>query len=491
MNSSAKGVVRIFDCTIVVILPDAEAQAAALPIDVVLLRLPPCVQSKILSSFLSRSLVEMKNLKIFKFAVASTLVLASYSCGGSKKSHLNGHYEESDAAKNANFKNAQRVSAEYAPAQGTIISAPLLNDYDKLDLIKSLMEKGIVWLVVAGNEESTQQQISKYLKKNGANIQNLKFVPATGASYTQSVWARDWSPLLAFPLKKESNALPRMLDLNYYNKRPLDDGAPRALANVESWGRVSVPVYNEGGNFMINSRGDCLMTTRVIDANAKAIKSDDQVLDAQGVSEYYKIFAGCTAVHIFPRMPEEGTGHIDMWAKFLNDDTILMNELSQKTLDTLSGSELATAKKIQKWLTERAVDLEKLGFKIERIPMPAPLYSGGQLVIRSYTNSLLMNGTALIPEYKSPAQVQFTRNIISENRISHIFAQENRKLTTAKNIQAQSWGVYPDSDYLPEYTASVKAAYEKFGFKAAFFESDDLIFMGGAIHCVTMQVPRL
>lgn len=433
----------------------------------------------------------MKNSKIFKMAVASALAIASYSCGDSTNSHLNGHYEESDAAKNENFKNAQRVSAEYAPALGTIISAPLLNDYDKLDLIKSLLENGIVWLVVAGNEESTQQKISQYLKKNGANIESLKFVPATGASYTQSVWARDWSPLLAFPLKEALNALPRMLDLNYYNKRPLDDSAPRALGKVESWSRVSVPVYNEGGNFMINSRGDCLMTTRVTDANAKAIKSDDQILDAQGVTEYYKTFAGCESVHIFPRMPEEGTGHIDMWAKFLNDDTILLNELTQKTLDTLSGGELETAKKIQKWLSERAADLEKLGFKIELIPMPAPLYSGGQLVVRSYTNSLFLNGTALIPEYKSPARAQFTRNSMSKNRIFDILAQESRVFAASKNIQIQSWGEYPDSDYSLEYKAIAKVAYEKFGFKAAFFESDDLIFMGGAVHCVTMQVPRL
>ena len=64
---------------------------------------------------------------------------------------------------------------------------------------------------------------------------------------------------------------------------------------------------------MNNMRGECMMTTRVTDANADVFKAGDMVLDAEDIKQYYGGFAGCAKTFIFPRMPTEGTGHIDMW----------------------------------------------------------------------------------------------------------------------------------------------------------------------------------
>jgi agmatine/peptidylarginine deiminase len=77
-------------------------------------------------------------------------------------------------------------------------------------------------------------------------------------------------------------------------------------------------------------------------------------------------------------------------------------------------------------------------------------------VFRSYTNSLLLNGTALIPRY----------------------------------IRSIS-GSYPDQSLQDSYEAEVRAIYESLGYKVVFIPSDGMIDNGGAVHCVTMQVPAV
>ena len=64
-------------------------------------------------------------------------------------------------------------------------------------------------------------------------------------------------------------------------------------------------------------------------------------------------------------------------------------------------------------------------------------------MFRSYTNSLLVNGTAFVPQYATD----------------------------------------------PVHGPRVEAIYQDLGFKVVWVPSDSLIRDGGAVHCVTMQVP--
>jgi agmatine/peptidylarginine deiminase len=165
---------------------------------------------------------------------------------------------------------------------------------------------------------------------------------------------------------------------------------------------------------------------------------DDHAIDAQ-----YRALAGCKRTRIFPRMPSEGTGHIDMWAKFLNNNTVLVNQLEPATAQT-DSSFSDNLQAIHAYLEARVADLQAMGLTVVRIPMPLPLAG----MTRSYTNSLLLNGTALVPVYRNPA---------------------------------------PDQDLFGDYERRVKAAYEAAGFKFVPILSDSMIAQGGAVHCVTMQ----
>ncbi len=73
-------------------------------------------------------------------------------------------------------------------------------------------------------------------------------------------------------------------------------------------------------------------------------------------------------------MPHEPKGHIDMWAKLLDDDTIIVSEIVEQTLALFKDSpkEMAGAREIQTYLNGRAEELATLGFRVQRVPMPLP-----------------------------------------------------------------------------------------------------------------------
>ena len=350
----------------------------------------------------------LKCRKITTLGLVSLVIGLSSCHSQQEQSRVDGHYEDSSAEEMANFIGAQTVVPEYESSSRVIIGSPLLQYYNKVDLVEAILDAGVDEVLVTvsqGASTSTSGPLFSRLRaKIGSRIDQVRAVnQAERGGLT--VWARDWAPLGA-----ETSGLGTfgdglsLVDFNYYPRRQADDATARALETVFSSKRISVPVYNEGGNFMINSSGDCMMSDRVVQANARKFFPNDLILDEAQIKTYYKQFAGCKSVYIFPRMPREGTGHIDMWAKFLDDQTVLVSEMRDDTLMTMpaTSSNRALALQVQKYLNDRADEIAALGFDVVRVPMPSPI-AGRLVVMRSYTNSLLANGTAIVPRYVKPA----------------------------------------------------------------------------------------
>ncbi|MFW7377459.1 MAG: hypothetical protein ACOH5I_01465 [Oligoflexus sp.] len=49
---------------------------------------------------------------------------------------------------------------------------------------------------------------------------------------------------------------------------------------------------------------------------------------------------------------------------------------------------------------------------------------------------------------------------------------------------------YDDAALIPAYEVEVVGVYQNAGYQVNFVQSDDLMAMGGAIHCVTMQMTK-
>ena len=392
------------------------------------------------------------------------LIVSSLACTDHvSSSRISGHTEDTSFEAIEEFRQQQSVIAEHAPSQGIVMSYTMFTEHQREDMATAFLKSGIesLWVVVpkAFTAAEEEQGLSKLYREAGSDRSKIKLLrqPVEGKLRE---WARDFAPLTARTAKGEL----RLLDFNYYSDRPADDSVPGELARMMKLQRVSVPVYNEGGNFMNNTEGACLMTDRVLRANdAKEVEAD-RILSKAEIESYYRDFAGCKSVQIFPSMPYEGTKHIDLWAKFIDDRTIIVADLEAKILDlpAYSPEDRSKVAEVREYLNARAAEIKALGFQVVRVPMPAPSFaSDGFNLFRSFTNSLILNGTVFIPRYRQPT-----------NPLDGINGQ------------------YLDASLQEAYHKDVERIHKELGLRVEWIDSDSLIAKGGAVHCTTMQIAR-
>ncbi len=259
----------------------------------------------------------------------------------------------------------------------------------------------------------------------------------TIACPVDSVWMRDYGPFGFSSLTDRSQDFARLdnqlgiIDTRYRHEayRINDDRLPTCLAELNGAERVAPNFILDGGNFMIDSAGSVFMTRRVLNWN--------QHLTESQVTQTVKAYFGAKQVHLleyagYPGSPADGTGHIDMFAKLLDDETVAIatsvvepfksngeNAIRYfSSLTTPSGRpyqivELRSAYNGQTWFT--------------------------------YTNSLIVNHALLLPTYQN-----------------------------YKNLNDEAIK-----------TLSSRTSYQVIG-----INSDVSIGAGGAIHCVTQQIPQ-
>lgn len=241
-----------------------------------------------------------------------------------------------------------------------------------------------------------------------------------------TVWVRDYGP---FGLT--ASGQPGIVDTIYrhYQYRRGDDAVPQVVAKTKNIPVFAMPLVLDGGNLMVDSKGNLFTTKRTYIWNSdKSTDEVDSLLKAYfGVKKVIALdYAG------YPGQPADGTGHIDMFAKLLNDNTVLIAVADKEPYK--SNSEKAIA-----WFNENSAPN---GDKYKVITVKG--WSGGAWY--TYTNSLLVNNVAIIPSYSGHA------------------AEE----------------------------AAAKAAYEEGipGVTVVPVPSDDSIRAGGSIHCTTQSIPR-
>ncbi|MDD5210599.1 MAG: agmatine deiminase family protein [Elusimicrobiales bacterium] len=255
-------------------------------------------------------------------------------------------------------------------------------------------------------------------------------VPA--ASYTRinapldTVWARDYGPVGL----SAGTGRPGIVDAIYrhYQYRRDDDAVPGVIGKTKNIGVYAMPIIMDGGNLLMDSKGNLFMTKRTYLWNSNM--SEEQVnnhlknyLKAKNIITFD--YAG------YPGEPGDGTGHLDMFVKLLNDHTVLISVADTEPFKSNSEKAIAYFK------GRKAPDGET--YKIITIKA---WYDGAWY---TYTNSLVVNNTAIISSFAGH--------------------------------QAED--------------AAAKAAYESAGFNVVQVPSDDSIVAGGAIHCVTQTIPVL
>ncbi len=307
-----------------------------------------------------------------------------------------------------------RLPAEYEPAGAVVVSWAAYTDMLTAIAQAVTGRAGARIWAVAGPESIPGVPAASYSKIN-AKI--------------NSVWTRDYGP---FGISAGQNKI-GIVDTVYrhYQYRTNDDAMPLNLGKA-----VGVSVYGsslilDGGNVMTDSAGNLFMTVRTYAWNSGM--SRDQV-DA-ALRQYFNVRNIYTFEYAgYPGEPSDGTGHIDMFMKLLNDHTVL---ISVADTEPFKGN------------AEKAIAFFKNRTAPDGQPYKVLTVKGWSSsgTWYTYTNSLIVNNVAIIPSYSGRAEEE----------------------------------------------AAARAAYEA-GMQNVIVvpvRSDSSIRAGGSIHCVTQVIPKM
>ena len=200
-------------------------------------------------------------------------------------------------------------------------------------------------------------------------MDNIEFITLS----TNSMWTRDYGPLGVF-----SGGTWGIVDHIYNRPRPLDDQVNWNLGTL--WGD---PVYgtdlvHTGGNFLYDGHGRGFSTDLVWDENPG--------LSAAEIEEEMEDYLGITDYVVLPDISPSGIHHIDCWMKLLDEETILVKEVSPSHphYDELE-SNVATLQALTNCYG-RPYDIVRI-------------YCGsiGGHSVAAYTNSMILNDKVFVP----------------------------------------------------------------------------------------------
>ena len=211
-----------------------------------------------------------------------------------------------------------------------------------LNIAKNAATVAEVWIIT--NPEAPEV-IKAGLEGVGMTPQEIadkvRFIPTA----IDSIWFIDSGPL---PIIDTATNTYAFADFRYYHERSLDDGIPtilgRALGDIghSPAETYRMPIDTEGGTFMATSDGICFTGTRQLYYMSCAKGGCDPSTGgkpdwhqggytyvsmedvnkhplADEVREVWKKYAGCKDVIITNSVTDDGTGHIDMYLKVLDD----------------------------------------------------------------------------------------------------------------------------------------------------------------------------
>lgn len=297
--------------------------------------------------------------------------------------------------------------------------APFAEYFDAL--VTALTPYSKVWILTA--DEGETAMLKARWTSFGISLEQLSFFEYRHEAF----WTRDFGPWSV----KLPNGQIGYIDTKYYPTRYLDDAVPTLLAEYFQLPAFRPKLSAEGGNLMVNGAGLCVTTTRLAYNNPPKRSFE--------IHDLLRDWLGCEQTHFLEPLDRERTGHVDLFAKFTQADTLVLGQY-----DEISDPENAARmdRNAERLAKVRLQDGRPL--KILRMPMPPTQPN----LFRTYTNALTVNNTLIMPSYSEFSELERT-----------------------------ALAVYREA--LPPGTI------------IEVVPADSVIEAGGAVHCTTMQVSIL
>jgi agmatine/peptidylarginine deiminase/subtilisin-like proprotein convertase family protein len=352
-------------------------------------------------------------------------------------------YDEQDMEVKAHYSTPP-AGEVYFPAEFSRTSGVIVNIYNYSNggtmwdyfgsLSEAIVQAGARPWIIQPNQQRIDYSLTNVLNPRGITIDDIETFIVD--SRLETYWARDYSPWFIY-----EDGERKVLNFEYYPTRPGANNVPLNIADILNEDVYSTGIRTEGGNFMTDGNGTCWMTTGIFNRNSGWSESQ--------IAAIFYDYAGCDTVSFITPLYLEGSKHIDMFAKVLNQDTILVaystsslgaTQHEINSLDTAAAEFAATPKP------------DGGEWNIVRIPMAFDDWNSddyywglpGRMYF-THTNALIVNNTVIVPTY-------------------------------GKGTDSEALQIYGDA--MPE-------------FEVVGVNSINIIGFGGAVHCTTMQVPEL
>ena len=315
-----------------------------------------------------------------------------------------------------------RILPEYANPPGAMVSA---NEADLVDAVivewwcssdGNPDEWDDMWMAIIGSSVNNGADAYVYLLSYyghddqttrdtcSAMLEDREGVAPTAVTWiqgapTDTFWIRDFGPLFV----REANSLVLSIeDPKYYPGRDYDDTQPAEFASRLGIPHSQFSLNFEGGNFLPNGTGICLISDVVMGMNPQYNETE--------IKQMFRQDLGCDNLIILETLEDYATGHVDMWLAWADQTTLLVGEYEE---EQDSDNREIIENNILNHLTGLTDTSTGNPIQIVRIPMPSncPSNSNGMApqscnsvggwnrIWRSYLNIMEINGTVLLPVY--------------------------------------------------------------------------------------------
>lgn len=350
-----------------------------------------------------------------------------------------------------------------------VVSTPDVSsssNYAKLfaKLANGIQQHAQVWINIRSAEDSVA--IKNFMSQRGTPLTNYRFFVNPGNSF----WYRDCGPVAFYYGEQDSIGF---MDFEYYGGRPLDDQIAKRIGEQAGFRVFTNTVEYEGGNILLDGVGSLFTSDAVYELNsdnyglyyldssspygynvqAKTPLSNSQVHDSL---MHLLNLSRCV---VLPALRYDGgTGHIDLYCDMWDETSFV------STKHPSSMANLSDPKKVESNM-DSLCNLETIfGSKYynTRIPLPAKNNGAWYSSQRDYNNNYT----------RSYSNHTFVNDAIMQP----VFYDESLSGSRRGDVEGNKEAIEIMKQRYPGYEFEEIDVREFDGF-------------GGAIHCITKQIP--
>jgi agmatine deiminase len=265
------------------------------------------------------------------------------------------------------------------------------------------------------NDAKTEERVMDIVEKAGADLRHVLFVRIKSAD----VWIRDYGP--TFLLHKDSGKKAAVKwDFNAwggkYDDLLYDDVAGQEVVEAAGVDYFKPGMVLEGGSIDVNGEGLVLTTEQCL-----LNKNRNPELNRQDIEgRLNNLISASEVIWLSSGIEGDDTdGHIDDFARFSSRSSVFCAHAER-------GENAPVLAKNWKILEEHR---DRLGWELQRLPMPEPLYleEEERNLPASYANFYIGNKVVLLPIFDDPQDrhaIEIMRSHFPGREIVPIVARE-------------------------------------------------------------------